>query len=237
MEGPFAEFTGYVAGDKSRKPTIRVTAITHRNNPILRGAIEGSLPGSFSENGICSSIMRASTAWNVLDRAGVPGITDVWCPPVQTGINLLIRMKSSTAIGQAGPTTGAVSPLRTHGTSRGHDDIDIHGYCGGWAIAHANAGETTSSYRRRSAPAQILTVAIATRRCSAPANGISVLIDAMNLVTTPIPSSAARFSQGLAGAQRCRRDGGALDRVRPDSRKSLRPARSAVPAVVPGGAP
>src|SRR5256885_9443842 len=32
---------------------------------------------------------------SVLDRAGVPGITDVWCPPVQTGINLLIRMKSS----------------------------------------------------------------------------------------------------------------------------------------------
>jgi 3-polyprenyl-4-hydroxybenzoate decarboxylase len=95
MEGPFAEFTGYVAGDKSPKPTIRVTAITHRNNPILRGTIEGSLPGSYSENGICSSIMRASTAWNVLDRAGVPGVTDVWCPPVQTGINLLIRMKSS----------------------------------------------------------------------------------------------------------------------------------------------
>ena len=26
MEGPFAEFTGYVAGDKSPKPTIKVTA-------------------------------------------------------------------------------------------------------------------------------------------------------------------------------------------------------------------
>ena len=48
MEGPFAEFTGYVAGDKRPKPTIRVTAITHRNDPILRGTIEGSLPGSYS---------------------------------------------------------------------------------------------------------------------------------------------------------------------------------------------
>ena len=37
MEGPFAEFTGYLAGDKSPKPTIRVTAITHRHDPILRG--------------------------------------------------------------------------------------------------------------------------------------------------------------------------------------------------------
>src|ERR1041384_5035211 len=34
MEGPFAEFTGYVAGDKSTKPTIRVTAITTATIPF-----------------------------------------------------------------------------------------------------------------------------------------------------------------------------------------------------------
>ena len=45
MEGPYAEFTGYLAGDRSPKPTIRVTAITHRNDPILRGTIEGSHAG------------------------------------------------------------------------------------------------------------------------------------------------------------------------------------------------
>ena len=180
MEGPFAEFTGYVAGDKSRKPTIRVTAITHRNNPILRGAIEGSLPGSFSENGICSSIMRASTAWNVLDRAGVPGITDVWCPPVQTGINLLIRMKSSYR-NQAKQAANAI-----WGSSAAHvrykhitvvdDDIDIHDYAAvDWAIAHrVNAGENDIIIMpTRSAPASIPRRASATaiRRCSAPASG------------------------------------------------------------------
>ena len=95
MEGPFAEFTGYIAGDKSPKPTIKVTAITHRKNPILHGAIEGALPGSYSENGICSSIMRAGVAWNILDRAGVPGVVDVWCPPVQMGINTVVSIKQS----------------------------------------------------------------------------------------------------------------------------------------------
>jgi 4-hydroxy-3-polyprenylbenzoate decarboxylase len=147
MEGPFAEFTGYVAGDRSPKPTIRVTAITHRNDPILRGTIEGSLPGSFSENAICSSIMRAATAWNVLDRAGVPGITDVWCPPVHAGINLLIRMKQSYR-GQAKQAANAI-----WGSSAAHvrykhvtvvdDDIDIHDYAAvDWAIAYrVNAGE------------------------------------------------------------------------------------------------
>ena len=147
MEGPYAEFTGYLAGDRAPKPTIRVTAITHRNDPILRGTIEGSMPGSYSENGVCSSIMRAATAWNVLDRAGVPGITDVWCPPVQTGINVLIRMKQSYR-GQAKQAANAL-----WGSSAAHvrykhvtvvdDDIDIHDYAAvDWAIAHrVNAGE------------------------------------------------------------------------------------------------
>src|SRR3954470_2681495 len=147
MEGPYAEFTGYLAGDRSPKPTIRVTAITHRNNPILRGTIEGSMPGSYSENAVCSSIMRAATAWNVLDRAGVPGITDVWCPPVQAGINLLIQMKQSYR-GQAKQAANAI-----WGSSAAHvrykhitvvdDDIDIHDYAAvDWAVAYrVNAGE------------------------------------------------------------------------------------------------
>jgi len=63
-EGPYAEFTGYYATDRSKKETMRVTAITHRNDAILRGTIEGALPGSFSENGVMSSIQRSATAWN-----------------------------------------------------------------------------------------------------------------------------------------------------------------------------
>ena len=147
MEGPFAEFTGYLAGDRSPKPAIHVTAITHRNDPILHGSIEGSLPGSFSENAVCSSIMRAGTAWNVLERAGVPGITDVWCPPVHAGINLLVSMKQSYR-GQAKQAANAI-----WGSSAAHvrykhitvvdDDIDIHDYAAvDWAIAYrVNAGE------------------------------------------------------------------------------------------------
>jgi 4-hydroxy-3-polyprenylbenzoate decarboxylase len=147
MEGPFAEFTGYFAGDRVPKPTIRVTAITHRSDPILRGTIEGALPGSYSENAMTSSIMRAGAAWNVLDRAGVPGITDVWCPPVHAGINLLVRMQQSYR-GQAKQAANAI-----WGSSAAHvrykhitvvdDDIDIHDYAAvDWAIAHrVNAGE------------------------------------------------------------------------------------------------
>jgi 4-hydroxy-3-polyprenylbenzoate decarboxylase len=81
MEGPFAEFTGYVAGEKASRPTVRVTAITHRNDPILRGTIEGSMPKSFSENAMCSSVMRSAIACNVLDRVASPASGDRPCVP------------------------------------------------------------------------------------------------------------------------------------------------------------
>jgi UbiD family decarboxylase len=147
MEGPYAEFTGYLASERSPKPTIRVTAITHRDDPILRGTIEGCLPGSYSENAVGSSIMRAATAWNVLDRSGVPGITDVWCPPVQAGINALVRMQQSYR-GQAKQAANALwgstaAHVRYKHVTVVDDDIDIHDYAAvDWAIAHrVNAGE------------------------------------------------------------------------------------------------
>jgi UbiD family decarboxylase len=147
MEGPYAEFTGYLASERSPKPTIRVTCITHRHDPILRGTIEGCLPGSFSENAVGSSIMRAATAWNVLDRSGVPGITDVWCPPVQAGINALVRMQQ-TYRGQAKQAANALwgstaAHVRYKHVTVVDDDIDIHDYAAvDWAIAHrVNAGE------------------------------------------------------------------------------------------------
>jgi UbiD family decarboxylase len=147
MEGPFAEFTGYVAGERMPRPTVRVTAITHRNDPILRGTVEGALPGSFSENAFTSSVMRSAIAWNVLDRAGVPGVTDVWGPPVQMGINVNVQIHQSYR-NQAKQVANAL-----WGSSAAHvrykhvtvvdDDIDIHDYAAvDWAVAYrVNAGE------------------------------------------------------------------------------------------------
>src|SRR5262245_12731124 len=50
MEGPFGEYTGYFGGDQSPKHTVRVTAITHRNDPIFRGTLEGTMPKMLNEN-------------------------------------------------------------------------------------------------------------------------------------------------------------------------------------------
>jgi len=79
------------------RPTVRVTAITHRTIRFAR-TVEGALPGSFPKRGL-SSIMRSAIGWNVLDRAGIPGVTDVWGPRWHATTNLLVR--SSRPIAQA----------------------------------------------------------------------------------------------------------------------------------------
>lgn len=43
-EGPFGEFTGHYGGLKAPRPTIHVTAITHRTNPLLHLAYQGAPP-------------------------------------------------------------------------------------------------------------------------------------------------------------------------------------------------
>jgi 3-polyprenyl-4-hydroxybenzoate decarboxylase len=45
---------------------MKITCITHRRDPIFRGSLEGTLPGSYSENSVMSSVQRAAIAWNIL---------------------------------------------------------------------------------------------------------------------------------------------------------------------------
>ena len=146
-EGPYAEFTGYYATDRTPKHTTRVTCITHRDRPIFRGTIEGTLPGSFAENGVMSSIQRSATAWNALDAAGVPGVTDVWGPPVHSGVNLNVQMRQSYR-GQAKQAAAALwgnsaAHVRYKHVTVVDEDIDIHDYAAvDWAVAYrVNAGE------------------------------------------------------------------------------------------------
>src|SRR5262249_59865183 len=42
-EGPFGEFTGYVSDVPTPRPTMKITCITHRRDPIFQGCLEGTL--------------------------------------------------------------------------------------------------------------------------------------------------------------------------------------------------
>jgi len=94
-EGPFAEYPGYVGGHATPKPVLRVTAITHRSDPILRGTLEGARPGFPSENALINAYARSAIAWNVLEDAGVVGVTDVWMPPIATGTNIVVQIRKA----------------------------------------------------------------------------------------------------------------------------------------------
>jgi UbiD family decarboxylase len=92
-EGPFGEFTGYVSDLPTPRPTMKVSCITHRRDPIFCGSLEGTLPGSYSENSVMSSVQRAAIAWNILNGAGIPGILDVYAPPITNGVNIRVQIK------------------------------------------------------------------------------------------------------------------------------------------------
>ncbi len=92
LEGPFGEYTGYYGGKKSPKPRIKVACITHRNNPILRGALEGTSPGKLNETSRSTAVSYSAIAWQLLDLVGVPGVTNVWVPEMGVTANIRVQI-------------------------------------------------------------------------------------------------------------------------------------------------
>ena len=80
-EGPFGEWTGYYGWTRKR-PVVQVECITHRNDPILRGQVEGSKPGIISEGGYAGLYTYTSLVWDYLEKAGVPGVLDIVSAPI-----------------------------------------------------------------------------------------------------------------------------------------------------------
>jgi UbiD family decarboxylase len=147
LEGPFGEFTGYVSDVPKPRPTMRITCITHRREPIFRGCLEGTLPGSYSENSVMSSVQRSAIAWNILVSAGIPGIRDVFVPPITNGVNIVVQIKKAYQ-GQpkqiaAALWGNAAAQFRYKHVTVVEEDIDPSSYEQvDWAFAHrVNAGE------------------------------------------------------------------------------------------------
>ncbi len=146
-EGPFGEFTGYVSDLPTPRPTMKVTCITHRRDPIFRGCLEGTLPGSNSENSVMSSVERAALAWNILTNAGIPGIRDVYVHPITNGTNICVQIRKHYQ-GQPKQIAAALwgssaAQYRYKHVFVVEDDIDPSSYAEiDWALAYRmNAGE------------------------------------------------------------------------------------------------
>lgn len=147
MEGPFAEYPGYAGGKPSAKPVVDVRCMTHREDPILRGTLEGARPGFPTEDSTLCAYSWSALAWNMLEDAGVTGVTDVWMPPVVTGTNIVVQIRKAYR-GHAAQVGNAL-----WGSSAGQfffknvmvveEDIDIRDpQALEWAFAYrVNAGE------------------------------------------------------------------------------------------------
>ena len=72
-EGPFGEFTGYYAADARPGPVMEVTAIHHRNDPILLGSPPMKPPRFHF-----GLPFRAATIWSNLDAGGVTDVVGAW---------------------------------------------------------------------------------------------------------------------------------------------------------------
>jgi 4-hydroxy-3-polyprenylbenzoate decarboxylase len=80
IEGPFGEWTGHYAGGAAQWPVLDVQAIYHRNAPILLGVPPmGAGPDEMARY---RAVMRSAVIKQNINRAGVSGVTQVWCHEV-----------------------------------------------------------------------------------------------------------------------------------------------------------
>lgn len=78
-EGPFGEWLGYQGGEMEAEPWVDISAIYHRNDPIILGAAHIRLPYEYARY---RAISRSAVLKENIARAGVPDVTEVWAHEV-----------------------------------------------------------------------------------------------------------------------------------------------------------
>jgi len=75
-EGPFGEWPGYYASGTIDRPVVKISAIYHRDDPI----ITGDPPLKTYLNAEIYMYIRAANIWSSMERAGIPDVKGVWFP-------------------------------------------------------------------------------------------------------------------------------------------------------------
>jgi 4-hydroxy-3-polyprenylbenzoate decarboxylase len=79
LEGPFGEWTGTYGSDARQEPFIKVSALYYRNDPIMLSSPPSK--GTYNDHGFFRSVWRSALLYNEIERAGIPEVKGVWCPP------------------------------------------------------------------------------------------------------------------------------------------------------------
>ncbi len=89
LEGPFGEFTGYYGRPEAGAPLVEVTAVHHRDRPILTNALMADYPSC--EMALFYAITKSARLWDDLDKYGIPGIQGVWSvPAAASGFGMVV---------------------------------------------------------------------------------------------------------------------------------------------------
>lgn len=91
MEGPFGEYTGYYCTVPSKRPVITIKCITFRNDPILRGTLEG-VPIN-EDHRICS-IHHSASIFDLLQER-MTGVKAVNVDPSTGWANVFVQIDNS----------------------------------------------------------------------------------------------------------------------------------------------
>ena len=77
-EGPYGEWMGYYQDGYQKERVVRIQRIYHRDDPIILGCPQGKPP---HEDNRFLVYLRSGMIWDQFEKAGVPGVCGVWCPP------------------------------------------------------------------------------------------------------------------------------------------------------------
>jgi 4-hydroxy-3-polyprenylbenzoate decarboxylase len=103
MEGPFGEFAGYM-GPVGKKPVARITAITHRRNPIYYGYTSQMPP---SESTVIQSLTNAGVILKMLRHDhGELGVSDVHIDLTFGGLLAHVIVAMTTQLPEDGKRIG-----------------------------------------------------------------------------------------------------------------------------------
>ncbi|MEE9418920.1 MAG: UbiD family decarboxylase [Desulfatiglandaceae bacterium] len=79
LEGPFGEWTGTYGSDARQEPFMKVATLYYRNDPIMLASPPSK--GTYNDHGFFRGIWRSALLYNEIERAGIPEVKGVWCPP------------------------------------------------------------------------------------------------------------------------------------------------------------
>lgn len=117
-EGPFGEYPGYYGGLRAPRPVIEVTCISHRNDPVNVGLLEGK---PVQENNVMIAIEHSASLEKLLMEDLRLGVKAVYAHPWAAAHGVIVSMKPQ----YPGHTHRVANAIWASGAGRSQDYVIV----------------------------------------------------------------------------------------------------------------